>query len=98
MATRSTNYIINQIDKENAARSKRENVSSGDKKDIQAAQKELSYEYERTKRALEDKSGAGRGQGYVEAPAPNSRAQYNAEKAAGGAQTDLSYEEWKKLD
>ena len=29
---------------------------------------------------------------------PNSRAQYNAEKAAGGALTDLSYEEWKKLD
>lgn len=31
-------------------------------------------------------------------PSANSRAQYNAEKAAGGAQTDLSYEEWKKLD
>ena len=29
---------------------------------------------------------------------PNSRAQYKAEKAAGGAQTDLSYEEWKNLD
>jgi hypothetical protein len=28
---------------------------------------------------------------------PNSRAQYNLEKAAGGAMTDLSYEEWKKL-
>ena len=31
-------------------------------------------------------------------PKPNSRAQYNAEKAAGGAFTDLSYEDWKKLD
>lgn len=31
-------------------------------------------------------------------PTPNSRAQYNAEKAAGGANTDLSYEEWKNLD
>ncbi len=30
-------------------------------------------------------------------PAPNSRAQYEHEKDAGGALTDLSYEEWKKL-
>ena len=28
----------------------------------------------------------------------NSREQYNAEKAAGGPMTDLSYEQWKKLD
>ena len=28
---------------------------------------------------------------------PNSRAQYEHEKAQGGAMTDLSYEEWKKL-
>jgi len=28
----------------------------------------------------------------------NSRAQYNAEKAAGGPMTDLSYEQWKNLD
>ena len=97
MATR-LNYITDQINKENSARSMRENTSSGDIKDIQAAQKKLSYESERTKRALEDKSGSGRGQGAVDAPLPNSRAQYNAEKAAGGAQTDLSYADWKKLD
>lgn len=29
--------------------------------------------------------------------ATNSRAQYEHEKAQGGAMTDLSYEEWKKL-
>ena len=29
---------------------------------------------------------------------PNSRAQYEHEKKAGGPMTDLSYEEWKKLD
>ena len=29
--------------------------------------------------------------------AANSRAQYEHEKAQGGAMTDLSYEEWKKL-
>jgi hypothetical protein len=28
----------------------------------------------------------------------NSRAQYEHEKAAGGAMTDLSYDEWKNLD
>ena len=28
---------------------------------------------------------------------PNSRAQYEHEKAQGGPMTDLSYEEWKKL-
>jgi len=48
-----------------------------------------------------EKAGAGRGeQGGPTARElkANSRAQYNAEKAAGGAQTDLSYEDWKKLD
>jgi hypothetical protein len=30
-------------------------------------------------------------------PKENSRQQYNQEKAAGGALTDLTYEEWKKL-
>jgi len=49
----------------------------------------------------------GAGRGYVnparsdmvsgEMPKLNSRAQYNAEKAAGGALSDLSFEEWKKL-
>ena len=49
----------------------------------------------------------GAGRGYVnparsdmvsgEMPKPNSREQYNAEKEAGGAMTDLSYAEWKKL-
>ena len=39
-----------------------------------------------------------RGQEEYSAPKANSRAQYKAEKDAGGAQTDLSYEEWKKLD
>jgi hypothetical protein len=29
---------------------------------------------------------------------PNSRAQYEHEKAVGGPMSDLSYEEWKKLD
>jgi hypothetical protein len=29
---------------------------------------------------------------------PNSREQYNYEKRQGGPMTDLSYEEWKKLD
>jgi len=49
----------------------------------------------------------GAGRGYVnpawvnsdnaEMPRSNSREQYNAEKAAGGALSDLSFEEWKKL-
>ena len=30
-------------------------------------------------------------------PAPNSMAQYQAEKAAGGAFTDVPYEQWKQL-
>ena len=32
------------------------------------------------------------------APAPNSFAQYKAEKAAGGANTDIPYSDWKSLN
>lgn len=50
-----------------------------------------------------DKESAGAGRGEQGGPTAkqlesNSRAQYNHEKAAGGAQTDLSYADWKKLD
>ena len=31
-------------------------------------------------------------------PQPNTRQQYEAEKKAGGAMTDLTYEQWKALD
>ncbi len=39
-----------------------------------------------------------KGQEEYSLPKPNSKAQYNLEKAAGGANTDLSYEDWKNLD
>lgn len=36
-------------------------------------------------------------QDYTKLFEPNSKAQYNHEKSVGGAFTDLSYDEWKKL-
>lgn len=45
-------------------------------------------------------AGAGRGNSSpttTDIREMNSRAQYEHEKAQGGAMTDMSYEEWKKL-
>ena len=96
MATRS-DYTADQMQATKMARVGSDYAQT--KKDKQAASKDLNYEMARQDRALANRNtaGAGIGTGFVELPAPNSRAQYNAEKEAGGPMTDLSFEEWKKL-
>jgi hypothetical protein len=63
-------------------------------------------EYDAQKKAWEEAFDAqkrseqvGAGRGLVNPPLINSRAQYNAEKAAGDPYaTSMSFEEWKNLD
>lgn len=65
-----------------------EKTSTGMLKDHYTAEKEAKNQianmYEQEAEMLKER-------------AANSRAQYEHEKAQGGAMTDLSYEDWKKL-